>query len=62
VAHVNAVLHGRPPGLVILEALGLEQITEYRRIPSGRRDAGLGDDPRRAVRSILELFNGTYVR
>jgi DNA-binding transcriptional regulator YdaS (Cro superfamily) len=32
VAHVNAVLHGKPPGPVILEALGLEAITEYRKI------------------------------
>jgi hypothetical protein len=42
VAHANAVLHGKPPGPVILEALGLEQITEYRRIPPGRRERGPG--------------------
>jgi hypothetical protein len=31
VAHVNAVLHGKPAGPGILEALGREQITEYQR-------------------------------
>ena len=37
VAHVNAVLHSKPPGPKILETLGLEERTEYIPIGSKRR-------------------------
>jgi hypothetical protein len=57
VAHVNAVLHGKP-GPQMLEALGLEERTEYIPIGSKRRQRRLNKSdlfPRRRTSHRLRL-------